>query len=140
MDGLIIFLCVLCTIIYAFGTILHITTIHFLRQSSSTETPQKTLLLHFCSLEVAVLLMSQVKLYFSFVDTATNAYIMMLTFGAGWPWVHLLVVLTIDRFLRVYLNIKYDVHVTEQRKTTVISCCYLSGILILVFILLVHLM
>ena len=136
MDGTVLVICVICTITCVIGISLHAITIYFLKQSTSSEIHQKTFLLNFCSLEIAVLVMVQVTLYAGIAKF--KAYAMLVMYGIAWPWVHLLVVLTVDRFLRVYLSIKYDVVVTERMKKLVLFGCYLTGIILIVFIILIH--
>ena len=64
---------------------------------------------------------------------------MFFAYGVGWSWVHVLITLTVDRFARVYLNIKYDIYITETVKKVVLCSCYVGGITLGVAAALVHL-
>ena len=135
MDILTVVLCAVCTLISCIGVSLHASSIYLLNQPTTVVIHQKLLLVHFSSLEIANLILCQVVLYVDFYDKTIKNYIMLLFYAVGWCWVHVLVVLTIDRFLRVRLSITYEVYVKKNLLRMVLLCCYLLGILLDVAVL-----
>ena len=140
MDVLAIVLSVACTVICCTGICLHASIIYLLHRSTSSEAHQKVILVHFSILEIVSLVLCQLVLYVAFSSEVIKQYIMLLLYGVGWPWVHVLILLTVDRFLRVYLSIEYDVYLTKRLQTLLIWSCYVVGILLDVAIVLMHIL
>ena len=66
-----------------------------------------------------------------------DKYSLFVCSVAGLVWCHVFIMLTVDRFLRVYLNIKYPIYVTEKRVKVVIFLSYFLGICYLILLSLV---
>ena len=59
--------------------------------------------------------------------------------GIGFAWCHIMIILTIDRFLHIHLNIKYNLYVTPQRTKLVLCVNYTIAVAHVAVLLIVDL-
>ena len=142
MDVVKVVICVFCTLLACIGFALHSFIVKILQKSRAPHIHQKVLLTHFCCLEIASLVLHQVLMYIWNVSYPSNDLIrdiiLFPIYGVSWPWVHLLIFLTLDRFLCVHLSIQYDVYVTDKKKKIVLGLCYGFGVVPLIVLILVY--
>lgn len=138
----------ICGIVIGFSlfcSILHLLGIHLLTRTRSLRVNQQTYLIHLSILEIIISLNQSIFLGISiFITSNTGLYfetyeifVMIQTCGNIFTWVGLLFLLTLDRFLEVWLNIKYEVYITAVFTKKLVSICYLVGFLCLLASLLV---
>lgn len=117
--------------------VLHSIGIHLLRNVSSLCPIETLYLIHMSIAELvfcfwdAVLIVSH-----AFApDSDFYSYNQFLSHGNGFAWCFILIALTIDRFFRVFLNIKYDVYITKRKSEVILVLCHLIGFSIILLLL-----
>ena len=119
------------TVLSLIAIIFHIAGLLALRQTSSTQVNQKVYLIHLSVMEIVFLTSHNIPLYMKL--TNVNQEVVYCTglaviTAVAIPWYNLLLALTIDRFLQVYLNIKYQLYVTDKVIKIIIFSCWFIGI------------
>lgn len=110
----------------------HIVGLILLRQTTSSQVNQKIYLIHLSIIEIIFLTSHNAPLYLKIVhpnETIAYYYVgLSIIVGIALPWYNLLIAITVDRFLQVYLNIKYELYITQKITKGIIFCCWLFGI------------
>lgn len=118
---------------------LHCLGIHLLRSTPSIHPNEKIILINLSITEITHVFVSdsyQLFLLFSSTEMPVR-YTRICVYVTGFAWVYIMVSLTLDRFLQVFLNIKYDIHVTQKKiKATMLASYVISVTLAMVFFVL----
>ena len=122
------------TVISVCPIILHGIGIHLLRHINLMETSQKRYLTNLSLVETLFALAQDVLVNVrTFVrEEIWFQYIQLLAHVVGFWWCDVMIMLTIDRLLHVYLNIKYDLYITSTKIKIMVIMCYLVPILTIV--------
>lgn len=117
------------TILGIIPIMLHTVGIYLLLKTSSVQWNQKIYLLNLSVLEVVFELLQHLRLFLLvYSDKSTHILVSIFTFSAVIVTLaNLIIMLTIDRLLEVYLNIKYKIYVTKTRTRCFIIACYGVG-------------
>jgi len=94
----------------------HLIGIWMLRQPNSFQTNQKIYLIQISISEISFLTLQNVILYMKLLRAYELYfdYLSLLLCGVAIAWIYIMTSMTVDRYLQVFLNIKYDLHVTKQ--------------------------
>ena len=125
-----VILCSALTILSAFAILLHALGLYLLHKPNSLEVNQKLYLIQMSILEILLIVCQNITIYSKiFVkNTLFHEYASLISYAVGLSWNNVLIMLTFDRFLQVYLNIKYMLYITERKTKIIIFFCYLVGI------------
>ena len=102
--------------------------IYLLKLPSSYQKHQRRYLLHMSILELVYELVSVVLIYTWFYEVNVHKYMVLLVYSISLSWIALLILLTLDRFLEVRLNIKYNHYITHKCTNMVILGSWLYGL------------
>ena len=130
MELTFVILLIAQTIFSVIAIILHGLGLYLLHRPNPIEVNQKLYLGNMSILEILMILFQNITIY---LDTFNRnpvfqEYALWILFAVGFSWNNVLIMLTFDRFLQVYLNIKYTLYITERRTRCIIFSCYLIGI------------
>ena len=130
MEITLVILSIALIIFSVFAILVHILGLYLLRQPNPLEVNQKLYLTHMSILEISIVLCQNISISFSIFkrNSAFDEYAHLILYSVGFSWSNVLIMLTFDRFLQVYLNIKYGVYVKVSRTKIIIFFCYLVGI------------
>ena len=110
----------------------HTFALYLLRRTPPLRSNHKLYLYHISVLEISL---TGVSLGTLFLNILTNKDKKMEDYGficvgvLAMPWTLVIMAFTLDRFLQVYLSLKYHTYVTKRRQNIVIAFCYLIGAL-----------
>jgi hypothetical protein len=143
MSITIVILSIVLAIFSVISILLHVLGIYFLHQPNSLETNQTLYLIHMSILEISFVVWQNITIYVKvFVNnSAIHEYIHLSWCAVGFSWNNLLIMLTFDRFLQVYLNLTYGLYISERKAKIIILFSYLVGIcfgLLLTVINIIH--
>ena len=98
------------TVVSLCPILIHMTGIYLLRQINSLEPTQKLYLIHMSAVEILFAFFQDVLLNLkTFAEDDTwFQYTSFASHIVGFWWCNIMIMLTVDRFLHVYLNIKYE--------------------------------
>ena len=130
------------TILSVFAILLHILGLYLLHKPNPLEVNQKLYLIQMSILEIMLVACQNITIYLKiFVNNSSyQGYASLITYAVGLSWNNIMIMLTVDRFLQVYLNIKYVLYVTERRTKIIIFFCYLVGICFGILLIALNLM
>ena len=130
MNITIVILSTSLTIFSGFAILLHVLGLYLLHKPNSLEVNQKLYLIQMSILEILLIVCQNITIYLKiFVkNTVFHEYASLVSYAVGLSWNNVLIMLTFDRFLQVYLNIKYVLYITERKTKIIIFFCYLVGI------------
>ena len=115
----------------AFGVTLHAVGLYFLFISKSIAKNQKLFLTNLSLIEM-IALVSVVISQLPDVYENEQLWLCNTAIQLGWigiTWFFIVVNLTVDRFLEVWLNIKYHVYITEEKIKWSLACCWVIGVI-----------
>ena len=138
MNTIILALTVINTLLSIFPIIFHVIGIYLLKQPNQLEDNQKLYLIHMSIIEImfSIIQFILLNLKVFLTDVIYFQYTSFISHAVGFSWSNVLIMLTFDRFLHVYLNIKYQLYVTKKITKLIILFSYLLGICFVVAILL----
>eukprot|EP00493_Phyllostaurus_siculus_P023707 UN24043 len=101
----------------------HIFALYLLHKTETLQSNQKLYLVHISALEVIIIALSLLTLYVNIWvnDTQVQEYSYLAMVSVTFPWMYILTMFTVDRFLQVYLNLKYCSYMTSRRRKFVIG-------------------
>ena len=102
---------------------LHSFALYVLRVTTMSQPNHKMYLLHISSLEIIITILSLVTLYVDMFldDVKVQEYCYYAMVSVTFPWMYILTMFTADRFLQVYLNVKYSAYVTKRKRQSYLS-------------------
>ena len=124
-------LTIMQTTLSLFPITLHILGIYLLHQPNTFHENQRLYLTNLSFAELLFLLPLNILPYLRILETSVTLYDYIALFaicGFAVPWLTMTIALTIDRFMQVYLNIKYDLYVTKKITTQVVIGSWLIGL------------
>lgn len=138
MSEILIF-SIIQTILCIIPTVLHLFGIYWIQKSRHIDANQKHYISHISLLEIVIMICQNIFVYLKVYGyDVTYYYVSLFSAAVGFVWNNILIMLTVDRFLQVYLNIKYVNHVTRAKTLISISMCYLLGICSVLILVLVN--
>ena len=119
MEGIFILLAAIDVVLCIISLLLHMLGVYLLNrtQSSSIEPNQRLFLLHLSINEIIFTVVCSVWIFIQVLYPTSwwNYYMWIITICLiGIPRLLIFFMLTLDRFLKVYLNIKYEIYVTGR--------------------------
>lgn len=108
---------------------LHSVGIHLIRNTSSLLHPNDRLYLINLSLVeiVKTILQNNNQICLMSENQVLAEYAVLTIYLSGFPWIYLMVMLTIDRLLRVHFSLRYNVIITPKKTKAIIASCYAVG-------------
>ena len=139
MSITVLLLDVINTLLSIFPIILHVIGIYLLRQLNSLQCNQKLYLIHISIIEILYCIIQCILLNLKvfLTDVIYFQYTSFISHAVGFSWSNVLIMLTFDRFLHVYLNIKYQLYVTKKITKLIILFSYLLGICVVAILMLI---
>ena len=110
--------------------VLHGVGIYLLNKATSIANNQKLYMTHLSILEISLTVLQTIFLHLKehpFLIVYYN-YVLLVSCVAGFVWNNVLITLTLDRFLQIYLNLKYQLYVTKKWTKFIIAFCYVLGL------------
>lgn len=132
MNTTILVLTIINSLLTVVPIVLHGIGIHLLRNSTSQVIFQKHYLMHMSVVEVVFAFIQLLLIIWKVIIKDWFRYASMVSLAIGFIWSNILIMLTIDRFLQVHLNIRYSLVVTKRKTKFILLSCYILGVLITV--------
>ena len=119
---------------------MHAFALYLLRKTPRLRSNHRLYLYHISLLEISLTIVSLGTLFLNILtkkDKKMQDYGFICVGIFAMPWTLVLMAFTLDRFLQVYLSLKYRTYVTERRQKIVVAFCYLIGVFELGVVILV---
>ena len=136
IDTSIIVLISVCRSMFAFiPIVLHIIGIGLLWKPNTFQQNQKIYLTHVSVIEILFMLSQNVALYMKLFRADPMAYEYVSLFILcilSIPWCNLRIALTIDRYMEVRLNIKYELHMNKTVRRIMYVVSWVIGVVLFI--------
>ena len=123
-------LCILNWILGFISIILHLIGIYLLRKPNQLHKNQIIYLQHLSICEIISQIFICVILVLPNNHSMHNAYAAVVIFNSYFntlTWLCIAILLTVDRFLEIWLNIKYELHVSNRRTTKALIAVWITN-------------
>ena len=111
---------------------MHAFALYLLRKTPRLRSNHRLYLYHISLLEISLTIVSLGTLFLNILtkkDKKMQDYGFICVGIFAMPWTLVLMAFTLDRFLQVYLSLRYQIYVTKRRQKIVVAYCYLIGAL-----------
>lgn len=131
-NNTIVIICAVQTIISIIAVTMHVIGIYLLRTTPSYIPSQKLYLTQLSILEIMFMIINNnllLYLLLTGVSPALSKYLPLLVLCTiAIPWSNVMVLLTLDRFAQIHLNIRYKAIVTPTKTRCFVTASWLIGI------------